>query len=238
MASTAMRTSSNASSRRLQFGGGIVGNHAVDLDTRLMQEHGPDRETFGEAITAEDGRPGGRQLGLVDLGKIDEGPLRHHFGQHHGDGGERFLFLFVIMTRRAVLHGEHAEDALPAHDGHAKERAERVFAGLGPIGETRMLGRVGEVQGAELSATRPTSPSPAFNRVRWTASRFNPSVAKSSERSPCPAQIDRAHFRDHIGRDHRDEFVEACLSALPLRHDLAQAAQKNPGAAGYELRRH
>src|SRR6185295_15943736 len=53
-----------------------------------------------------------------------------------------------------------------------------------------------------------------------------------------PSQVDRTNFRDHVGRYDRDQLVETCLGASALRHDLAQAAQKNSGAAGYELRRH
>ena len=49
-------------------------------------------------------------------------------------------------------------------------------------------------------------------------------------------QIDRAHLGHHVGGDDGYELVEARLRALLLRHDLAQAAQQNPGAAGGERR--
>ncbi len=108
-----------------------------------MQEDAADGQAFGEALSAEHGGPRRRQRGLVHLGEIDQSALGHDFGQHHGDRRQRFFFLFVIVPGGAVLHGEHAEDALAANDRHGEERAEWVFAGFRAVGERRMLGRVG-----------------------------------------------------------------------------------------------
>ncbi len=222
----------------LEFGRGIVGDHAVDLDARLVQEDRADDDAFGEAFAAEVGRPRRRKLGLVDLGEIDQRSLRHDLRQDHGDGGERLFFLLVVVARGAVLHREHAEHPFAAHDRHGEERMERIFAGFRPVGETRMLGRVGEIQrrrraGDQADKALALLQPRAVNRLAVQALG-----REELQLAACPAQIDRADFRDHVGRDDRNQFVEASLGALPLRHDLAQAAQKNPGAAGYELRRH
>ncbi len=126
-----------------QFGARIVGDHAVDFDARLVQENGADGEAFGESFAVKNRRPGGGKLRLVDFGEIDQRSLGHDFGQHHGDRGERLFFFLVVMACGPVLHGEHAEDALAAYDRHREEGVERIFAGLRPVGEARMLRRVG-----------------------------------------------------------------------------------------------
>ena len=222
----------------LEFRRRVVGDHALDPNARLVQIGAADREPFGEPFALEDRGPGGRQFRLVDLCEIDQRPLRDDFRQHHRNGRERLFFLFVVMTGRAVLHRKHAEDAFAAHDGNRKEGMKRVFAGFRAIGEARMfrrvrkieeLGRIGDETDKALALLQPG----AMNGIAVEA--FG---GEELELAATPAQVNGTHFRDHIGRNQRDQLVEARLGVSPLRHDLAQAAQKNPGAACYELRRH
>ena len=87
-------------------------------------------------------RPVDAQFRLVQFGDVEEAALRHHLGQHHGDGLQRLDFFFGIDALGLVLHRQHAEHLAAAHDGHAQEGLERVFAGFRPVGEMRIGGRV------------------------------------------------------------------------------------------------
>ena len=134
-----------ASSSRLQFVHRIVGDHALDLDARLVQHHPADRDAFRQAFADEFARPVDAQFRLVQFGDIEEAALRHHFGQHHGDGLQRLDFFLGIDALGLVLHRQHAEHLAAAHDGHAQKGLERVFAGFRAIGEMRIGRRVGQV---------------------------------------------------------------------------------------------
>ena len=105
----------------LQFLRRIVGDHALDLDARLVQHDMAHRDAFGQALAHEFARPVDAQFRLVQFGDIEEAALRHHFGQHHGHGLQRLDFFLGIDPLGLVLHRQHAEDLAAAHDGHAQE---------------------------------------------------------------------------------------------------------------------
>ena len=52
------------------------------------------------------------------------------------------------------------------------------------------------------------------------------------ERVVVADHVDRAHLRDDVGGDQRDDAVQACLWADRLRHRFAEAAQKQARASG------
>ena len=170
-------------------------------------------------------RPVAAQRGFVELGDVEQRAVRDDFGQHHGDGLQRFDFLFVVLARGAVLHRQHAIDLAAAHDGHAEERAERVFAGFRTIGETRMAGRIAQVHRLRRLGDQ-TDEAFAFLHARAVdGAAVEAFGGEKFERFAGAPEIDRTHFGDHVGGDQRHKTVEARLCARLLRHDLAQAPQ-------------
>ncbi len=153
--------------------------------------------------------------------------MGHDLGQHHGHGLQGLDLFLVILTGGAVLHREHAINLPAAHDRHAEEGSVRVFARLRPVGEARMFGGVGQVDrfGA-VGDEADQALAPAHARVvdGFAVQAFG---GEQLQRIAGAAQIDRADFGDHVGRDDHDELVEARLRARLLRHDFAQAAQQN-----------
>ena len=78
----------------------IVGDHALDLDARLVQHHVSDRDAFRQSVAVKFARPVDAQFRLVEFGDIEEAALRHDFGQHHGDGLQRLDFLLGVEALR------------------------------------------------------------------------------------------------------------------------------------------
>ena len=145
----------------------------------------PDGDAFRQALAGEFARPVDAQFRLVQFGDVEEAALRHHFGQHHGDGLQRLDLFLGIDALGLVLHREHAEHLAAAHDRHAQEGLD---TGLRRFpADRRNAGRDGasdRFTASAVSATRPTRPSPSFSRVLWTAARLRPSVANSSSILP------------------------------------------------------
>ena len=113
-------------------------------------------------------------------GAVDEPRGRDHFRQHHRHRLQRLDLDVLVAARLGMLDGEDADRAFEPDDRHAGEAVEALFAGLGPVGESRVIGRLGEVQDAALRAIVPTRPSPIRRRVTCTASLRRPWVANSS----------------------------------------------------------
>jgi hypothetical protein len=70
----------------------------------------------------------------------------HHLGQHHGDDLQVLDLVVGINALGAILHHQDANGAAAAQQRHPQEGVVGVFAGLRPVGEGRVVGRVGEVQ--------------------------------------------------------------------------------------------
>ena len=185
ISSTPSRRDAIASSSRFNSFDRIVGDHALDLDARLVQHDAAHRDAFGQALAHEFARPVDAQLRFVQFGDIEEAALRHHFGQHHGHGLQRLDFFFGINPLGLVLHREHAEHLAAAHNGHAQEGVERVFAGFRAIGEMRIGRRVRQVHrfGGFADQAHQTF---AFASAGWRGRRcgLRPSVANSSSTLP------------------------------------------------------
>ena len=166
------------------------------------------------------------QLRLVQFGDVEEAALRHHFGQHHGDGLQRLDFLFGVDALGLVLHREHAEHLAAAHDGHAQEGLVGIFAGFRPIGEMRIRRRVGEID--RLGGFRHQADQAlAFAHPRVVDRGAVEALGgEQFQHLAGAAQIDGADFRHHVGGDDADQLVQAHLGGGLLRHDLAQAAQE------------
>src|SRR5581483_3425989 len=86
------------------------------------------------------------QRRLIQLSDVKQPALRHDFRKYHRDGLQGLDFLFVVLARSLVLHGQHTKHLPAAEDRHAEEGMEWIFPCLRPIGEPRMMTRVAKVQ--------------------------------------------------------------------------------------------
>ncbi len=156
----------------------VLGDERLHHEARLVQHHVAQADPLGEGDAAGHHRPpcGGGGLGAepVELARGD------HLREHHGGGLERLDLLLGIDPVGLVLDGEDAERVARPQERHAEEGVVDLLARLRPVGEGRVGLRVRQGQGSAVDAIRPTRPSSARIRVRCTASRFRPSVAKSS----------------------------------------------------------
>ncbi len=121
----------------LALGLGILGDHMLDLDPRLV-EH---RDARAEAL---DQREAFERVGLGQRARadrsfgIDQPGIVDHLGQHHRHGLQRLDLDFLVAARLDMLDGEHAHRALAPHDRHAREGVELVLARFGAVLEFRM----------------------------------------------------------------------------------------------------
>ena len=134
-----------------------------------------------------------------------------------------------VVARRAVLHRQHAKRC--GRRGAPARRAwRRRVPRRSPGGRRRPDGfaRPAGSSPAPWRRTRPTMPSPTRSRVRPTASRFSPSVAASSSKSPGRSDVDRADLADQFGGDQADEVGQRRRA---MRHaGRAARASRRPAA--------
>ncbi len=215
-----------------KLGRRILGDHLLDLHARLMQHHAAHRDTFRQSFAVKHKRPVDAQFRFVEFGDVEQSALRHNFGQNHGNGLQRFDFLFGIKARGLVLHREDAEHLPAAHNRHAEERLERIFTGFRAVGEMRIGRRVAEVDRLARFGGKAHKPLAILQPRAMHGFGVQTLGREQFEHIAGAPQIDRTDFRDHVGRDHAHQLVEARLGAGALRHDLAQAAQKNARTTG------
>ncbi len=135
--------------RRLQpkfLGGDVVGQELLRRHRRLVQHRDAIGQALGEADALQPLRPVGGDFDVLQRALGHQFAAGHHLGQHHGDDLQVLDLVVGIGAFGAVLHHQHADGAPAAQQRHAEEGVERVFAGLRPIGEGRMVGRVHQVQ--------------------------------------------------------------------------------------------
>ena len=101
-------------------------------------------------------------------------------GQHHGGGLQHLDVLVGVFLLRLVLDGEDAQHVAAAQDRHRQEGVVDLLAGLGPVGEGRMVLRVGLVDGHGQLGAAPDQALAALQKVLCTAPGLRPSVANSS----------------------------------------------------------
>ncbi len=189
-----------AVSSRWRFLLQILGDELLDDDARLMEDHMAEPDAIGDGGSLERDRPAAAQCHRP-AGRSTAVRRGDHFGEQHGGRLQRFDLFLRISPAGAVLDDEHAERIAAAQNWHAEEGGIDFFARLRPVREGPMRLRIRERRGSAVSAIRPTRPSPARMVVRWTASRFRPSVAESSQPAVAAHHVDRADFGHHIGGD-------------------------------------
>jgi len=138
------RAAAQAAGYRAVFFTETLADITKDEWTRFVQDCDAQGQAVGEL------RPD-QPLGAV-RGDLDALQLAfqlaagHHFGQHHGDDLQVLDLVVGIDPLCAVLDHQHADRPAAAQQRHAHEGVERIFAGLRPIGEGRMVGGVRQVE--------------------------------------------------------------------------------------------
>ena len=72
-------------------------------------------------------------------GAVDQPGRGDHLGQHHRHRLQRLDLDILVAARIGMLDGEHADRAFEADDRHSGEAVEPLLAGLGAVGESRVL---------------------------------------------------------------------------------------------------
>ena len=98
-----------------------------------------------------------------------------------------------------MLDGEHADRAFEADDRHAREAVEALLAGLGPVGEGRMLGSLGEVEDAPFGGDR-ADQSLAHAQAGDVHRFLAQAVGGEQLEDVVAQQIDRADLAAHRSR--------------------------------------
>ena len=203
----------------------ILGDQAGDDDARLMQHHMAERHAFGDGQPREARGELAARLLADRLGNA-EAARGDRLGEHHGGGLERLDLLVAILTLGAVLNREHADRVAAAQDRHAAERVVDFLAGLGPVGERRVMLRVGELQRLGLLGDQANQTLARLEVGIVHGQRVQAFGGEQFERAVAAPQIERAHLGHHVGGDQHHHLVEPNLRALALRHHLAQASQQ------------
>ncbi len=172
-----------------------------------------------------------RQFDVLQFGQADELAGRHDLGEHHGHGLEVVDLLLPIDPGGPVLHDQGPDRPAPAQERHAEEGVERVLPRLGPVGEARVQGGVGQVQGpsepkdlADQALPRPKAGDVYGLGVQALG-------GEQLELARGATEVDRAHLRHHGVGDDADDLVQAALSRAAARHHLADLAQQTAWSA-------
>ena len=185
-------------------------------------------QAVGEPRALDPLRPARRNLDILELGQAHQLAAGDHLGQHHGDDLQVLDLVLVVDPRRPVLNDEHADGAAAAQQRHAEEGMERVFAGLRPVGEVRVAGRVRQVQ---RRAAAGDLADQALARAHAGGVHRLAVQALGGEQlllARGPAQVDGADLRDHRAGDDRDDQVEPGLGGRRRRHRFANLAKERP----------
>ncbi len=208
----------------------VFGEKLGDGHARLVQDDMAERDALrhcdaldGLALRA----PG---LWRGDVEALQD--IRHHLRSDHGDGLQDLDLLLRIGSRDRVLHGEHADGASAADHGHPEEGLIDLFAGFRAIGIGGVIFGVRQVHvlaAARHEADETLAGLHMRGVNRFLAKAFGGEQLEGTVRQP---DVDRADFRDHIGRDQSDDPVETRLNVFLLAladagtsHDFAQLSQ-------------
>ncbi len=154
-----------------------------------------------------------------------------HLRQHHGGGLERLDLLLGVDPARPVLHDEDAEGVAGPQQRHAEEGVVDLLARLRLVGEGRVRLGVGQRERLGRRGDEADEALARGHRREVHGGAVEAFGGEQFEGAVAPHHVDGADLRHHVGGDQDDDLVEALLRADRLRHDLAEAAQKDARTA-------
>ena len=195
-----------------------------------MQHDLAEPDALGEAGAGQMQRPAAGDVGAgpgerLQLARGD------HLGEHHRRGQQRLDLLLGIDAVRPVLHDEHAERLAGAQHRHAEEGVVDLLAGLGPVGEGRVVLGVGRGERLGLRGDQADEALAHPHGRQVDGVRVQALGGEELERAVVAQHVERADLGDHVGGDQDDDLVEAVLRRHRLRHDFAQPAQQHARTA-------
>ncbi len=208
----------------------VLGDEVGDHHARLVQHGVAEAEALVE-------RGADEMLGAAD-GEVAAGPHERlelaagdHLREYHRGRLERLDLFFRIDAPRAVLDNEDAQRLAATQDRHAHEGLVDLLARLRPVGEGGMLLGVGEIEGLGLGRNDADEAFAEAQAGLVDGLGLQALGGEQLQRAVGAQDIDRAHLRDHVGRDGDDNPVESFLRADRLRHELAKPAEHDARAA-------
>ena len=205
----------------------ILRDHALDDDAGFVQHGAADRDTGRELHTVDAQRQQSDAIDLLDLVGTDDVTGRDQFRQHHGDGLQRLDLFLVVLATRAVLHDQDAQHAAGAHDRHARQRVIDFLAGLGAIGELRMMLGIVERQRpamggdvADQTLADPQARGMDGRRVEALGCEQFQHLAR-------PQQVDRADLGHHFVGDQAHDLAQRHFDGLGTRHRVPEPLEEH-----------
>ena len=201
---------------------GVLGLDLGDDHARLVQHGVAERDPFRQRLAAHHMADGAAELGAgVDAG---DGARHQVLGQHHGGGLQHLDVLVGVFLLRLVLDGEDAQHLAAAQHRHRQEGMVDLLARLGPIGEGRVVLRVGLVDGHGQLGAAPDQAFAALQQRVVHGAGIEALGGEQLERAVLALQVDGGHLRHHQAGDLAHDLVEAGLAVGRLGHDLPQPA--------------
>ena len=195
-----------------------LGHHQA----RVVQHHVPHPQPFRQGLAAHHdvAAATGDLHARADPG---DGPGHEVLGQHHGRGLQHLDVLVGVLPMGPVLDGEDAHHLTVADDRHRQERVVDLLARLGPVGEGRVVLRVGLVDGRGLLGAASHQPLAAPQQGVVGGARVQALGGEQLKRAVLALQVDRAHLGHHQAGDLAHDLVEPGLAVgMRLGHDLPQ----------------
>ena len=151
-----------------------------------------------------------------------------HFRQDHGDGLQRLDLDLFVAAGVGVLDRKYADRAFEPDNRNSGEAVEPFLSGFRAIGESRVLGGLGEVEdppfggdGADQALAHP--------QLGHVNSLFAEAVGGEQLELVVAQQIDRADLALHLVGDQIDDPVQFGLGRSARRHHVVETGQDLAG---------
>ncbi len=209
----------------------IVREQLLGRHRRLVQHGHAEGQAFGQAHAAQPLGPVGRDLDVLEFGLPQQVALGHRLGQHHGDDLQILDLVIEVIPLGAVLHHQHADRASAAQQGNAQEGVVGIFTRLWPIGEGRVLRRVGEAEWAPQPHDLADQPFAGLHARDVDRAGLQALGGEQLHVPRRPAQIDRAYLGHHRAGDDLHHHVELGLGRSAAGHGFADLPEQAPWRA-------
>ncbi len=210
------------------LGLGVLGQQVLRRHRRLVQDDMAEGQAFREALALQALGTMRRDLDVAQFLLAQKLARGDGLGQHHGDGLDVLDLVLVVAPLGAVLDDQHPDRAAAAQQRGAEEGVVGILAGLGPVGEAGMRGRVGQAD--RLRRARHLADQALARPQARLVHRLGLQAlgGEQLQLSGGAAQVDRTDLRHHRLGDDADDRVQPLLGRSRPRHSLADLAKEVP----------